>query len=103
MCSAKSLCVWVVGVFLLRAAMSGQTTAPRTSRIGREVALSHRLADDEEFSILPKNLLEYGKSLFMANWTEEEGGGRPGTKGTGAALSDPSKPLVGDRSFNRIS
>jgi cytochrome c peroxidase len=47
--------------------------------------------------------LEYGKKLFMANWTEEEGAGRPQTKGTGTALADPSRPLVGARAFNRIS
>src|SRR5260370_35574859 len=41
--------------------------------------------------------------LVGANWTEQEGGGRPLTKGTGRALSDPSKPLTGVRSFNRVS
>lgn len=39
----------------------------------------------------------------MANWTEQDGGGRPLNKGTGKALSDPSAPLTGFRSFNRIS
>ena len=39
----------------------------------------------------------------MANWTEQEGAGRPLTKGTGTALSDPSQPLVGARAWNRIS
>lgn len=76
---------------------------PQSSRIGREVAIPRHLTDDEEFSIPPKDLIEYGKKLFMANWTEQEGGGRPLTKGTGTALSDPSKPLVGARAWNRIS
>src|SRR5260370_16123747 len=41
--------------------------------------------------------------LFVANWTEEEGAGRPKTKGTGTGLSDPSHPLVDSRAFNRVS
>src|SRR5581483_11495187 len=36
-------------------------------------------------------------------WTEQEGGGRPLSKGTGAALADPSQPLVSQRAFNRLS
>ena len=44
-----------------------------------------------------------GGKLFAANWTIEEGAGRPLTKGNGRALSDPTAPLVGARSFNRIS
>ncbi len=75
----------------------------RTHRIGQEVSVPRHLADDEEFSLPLKELLEYGKKLFMANWTEQEGAGRPETKGTGTALSDPSQPLVGARAFNRVS
>src|SRR5260370_26335563 len=41
--------------------------------------------------------------LFVANWTEEEGAGRPKTKGTGTGISDPSRPLVDSRAFNRVS
>src|SRR5579864_8268612 len=73
------------------------------AQIGREVSIPRHLADDEEFSLSTKDLIEYGKKIFMANWTDQEGGGRPMTKGTGAALSDPSKPLVGARAWNRIS
>src|SRR5262249_34904303 len=47
--------------------------------------------------------IEYGKHLFNANWTDQEGGGRPLTKGTGKALSDSKAPLIGAHSFNRIS
>jgi cytochrome c peroxidase len=61
------------------------------------------LADDEEFSLATKDLIEYGKKLFMANWTDQEGAGRPMMKGTGTALSDKSNPLVGARAFNRLS
>jgi len=35
----------------------------------------------------------------MANWTIEDGAGRPLTKGTGKALSDLSQPLIGARAF----
>jgi cytochrome c peroxidase len=73
------------------------------SSIGREVAVPRHLEDDEEFKISLPELIEHGRLLFAANWTDQEGGGRPLMKGTGKELSDPSKPLVGTRSFNRIS
>src|SRR6267378_1420287 len=73
------------------------------SQLGREVAIPRHLADDEEFQIPLGDLLALGKKLFNANWTEQEGGGRPLTKGTGKPLSDLDSPLVGLRSFNRIS
>ena len=45
-----------------------------------------------------------GGCFFAANWTEQEGGGRPLTKGTGRPLADPSRPLTGVRArFNRVS
>lgn len=73
------------------------------SQIGREVAIPKHLRDDDEFRTPVAELMAHGKKLFEANWTEQEGGGRPLTKGTGRSLSDPSSPLVGVRSFNRIS
>jgi hypothetical protein len=72
-------------------------------QLGREVSIPRHLADDEEFSIPLQDLIDYGKKLFMANWTQQEGGGRPEMKGTGIGLSDPSHPLVGERAFNRVS
>jgi len=71
--------------------------------IGQEHAIPRHLKDDDEFRLPPADLIAYGKKLFMANWTEQDGAGRPLTKGTGKALSDPSAPLTGNRSFNRIS
>src|SRR5581483_5030091 len=59
--------------------------------------------DDEEFTVPLSKLLQHGKLLFEANWTEQEGGGRPLTKGNGKELTDPSQPLVGNRAFNRLS
>jgi hypothetical protein len=72
-------------------------------RIGREVAVPRHLQDDEEFRTPLPQLLEHGKRLFMANWTEQEGGGRPLTKGNGKPLTDPAHPLTGNRAFNRLS
>lgn len=71
--------------------------------IGREVSIARHLEDDEEFKIPLLDLVEHGKRLFMANWTDQEGAGRPLTKGTGKELTDPSRPLVGQRAFNRVS
>ena len=91
-----------ISLLFLAAAAIGQHTS-RSNEIGREVAIPHHLQDDEEFSLPMKKLLDYGKKVFMANWTEEEGAGRPLTKGTGVALADPTHPLTGARAFNRVS
>jgi cytochrome c peroxidase len=72
-------------------------------QIGREVSIPRHLSDDEEFRVPLHDLVTYGQKLFAAIWTEEEGGGRPLTKGTGKGLSDTTEPLTGPRSFNRIS
>jgi hypothetical protein len=80
---------------------SGDTKTAR--RLGREVSVPRHLADDEEFRLPISALLEHGHLLFTANWTEQEGGGRPQTKGNGKDLSDPAQPLVGPRGFNRLS
>lgn len=61
------------------------------------------LTDGQEFLLPLDAILAHGKILFSANWTEQEGGGRPLSKGTGRPLSDPSQPLIGTRAFNRIS
>lgn len=76
---------------------------PRQSSIGREVSVPVHLQDGQEFSTPLDALLAHGKLLFEANWTEQEGAGRPLTKGTGRPLADPSRPLAGTRAFNRIS
>jgi hypothetical protein len=73
------------------------------SEIGREVAISRHLADGEEFDLSTGALVRYGKKLFEAHFTAEEGAGRPMTKGTGAPLSDPNSRLVFPRNNNRIS
>ncbi len=73
------------------------------NRIGAELGLAQRLQDDQEFQLPLAALLEQGRRVFSAAWTAEEGGGRPLTKGNGRELSDPTRPLVGGRAFNRVS
>jgi cytochrome c peroxidase len=84
-------------------AQSPQQASHPTFGIGSEVSVPIHLLDGQEFAMPLPKLLAYGKLLFDANWTEQEGGGRPLTKGTGRPLSDPSKPLTDTRAFNRIS
>lgn len=84
-------------------AFCGDSPAPAKSRIGREVSVPRHLQEDEEYSAPVPELLKHGKLLFNANWTEQEGGGRPLSKGTGKELTDTSAPLTGRRAFNRIS
>jgi len=59
-------------------------------QIGREVAIPAHLQNGEEFDVPLGQLIEYGKRLFTAKFTVQEGAGRPMSKGTGAGLSDPS-------------
>ncbi|PYK00812.1 MAG: thiol oxidoreductase [Verrucomicrobia bacterium] len=73
------------------------------AEIGREVSVPRHLQDGEEYHIPLHKLIEHGQKLFTANWTIEEGGGRPLTKGTGVRLTDSKDPLVFPRNFNRIS
>jgi cytochrome c peroxidase len=93
-----SICASIAMVAL---ACAGDDTKPR--QIGKEVSVPRHLADDEEFRIPLSELLKHGELLFKANWTEQEGGGRPQTKGNGKQLSDPATPLSGARGFNRLS
>ncbi|AKS40502.1 di-heme oxidoredictase family protein [Wenzhouxiangella marina] len=76
---------------------------PTPPALGREVAMDRALADGEEHVIPLDTLVRHGARLFNANWTSQEGGGRPGLKGTGAPLSDPDSPLNFPNNFNRIS
>ena len=94
---------FLCAIVLLTVIVAAQAPASPPSRIGREVSIDRHLQDDQEFSLPLKDLLEHGKKLFMANWTDQEGAGRPQTKGNGTALADPSQPLVGARAWNRIS
>jgi hypothetical protein len=77
--------------------------AARAAEIGSEKAVERHLEDGQEFRVSLAALLKHGAGLFRAPWTDQDGGGRPLTKGTGAPLSDPGSPLVFPRNFNRIS
>lgn len=99
---ASILCL----TFVFQSRFLAQSRFPGVSEyvtIGKEISVSHHLSDGQEFSLPIDALLSHGDLLFNANWTEQEGGGRPLTKGTGRPLSDPSHPLIGSRAFNRIS
>jgi hypothetical protein len=71
--------------------------------IGQELAVARHLRAGEEFTLPISALVEHGKALFSASWTDQDGGGRPLTNGTGGLLSDPARRLDGQRAFNRIS
>lgn len=71
--------------------------------IGKEVAIPQHLADGDEYVVPLDLLISHGRDFFAANWTIQEGGGRPLSKGTGPGLADPTDPLVFPRNFNRIS
>jgi hypothetical protein len=75
----------------------------QSAQVGAEIAIPAHLQDGEEFTTPLPQLLEYGAKLFNAKFTVQEGAGRPLSKGTGAAVSDPSSPLVFPRNFNRLS
>lgn len=81
----------------------GQQANAQAGRIGREVAVPRHLANGEEYTLPLAALLKHGERLFNANWTIQEGAGRPLTKGTGRQLADPTRPLVFPRNFNRVS
>ena len=78
---------------------------PRTEQSNRPGSRHSRLQNGREFQTSLTTLLDFGKQLFTANWTIQEGQGRPLAKGVGAPtpLSDLSSPLVFPRNFNRFS
>lgn len=93
----------IASLEILITCFSCLATKAKAAQLGMEVSIPVHLNDGEEFTIEQNQLLHHGKRLFDANWTWQEGGGRPLTKGTGAPLADPTKPLVFPRNFNRIS
>jgi len=94
---------WFGVVFSISVVAVLVSYAASGKKIGQEVAIPVHLQDGDEFTISTKELIAFGRKLFTAMWTSEEGAGRPLTKGTGAPLSDSSDPLVFPRNFNRIS
>ena len=82
---------------------SGWLSAGDERPLGSEHAIERHLKDGEEFTLPISTLLEFGKAIFSANWTIQDGAGRPLTKGTGTPLSDPTRRLDFPNNFNRIS
>ena len=78
------------------AALGQSLAAQSETLVGRVVA-------GEEFNTPLVQLIDYGKRLFTAPFTIQEGAGRPMSKGTGVKISDPSSPLLFPRNFDRIS
>ncbi len=104
--------VWVLGSALLITAVvvamaartvRAQTAPPGCTGLGCEVAVPVHLQDGQELAMSPQDLAAFGRSLFTAMFTIQEGAGRPQSKGTGNPLSNPASPLVFPQNFNRIS
>jgi len=93
----KHIAFCCTSIILLTSTLSAQ------SGVGDETSLPTRLVDGQEFALDIEALFDHGRDVFAANWTAQEGQGRPLTTGTGAPLADPSEPLVFPRNMNRIS
>ncbi len=77
--------------------------AQTTRMVGKEVSIPQHLQDGQEFQLSISDLISFGKAIFQAKWTAQEGQGRPLTKGTGSLLSDPTSSLLFPRNFDRLS
>lgn len=95
------LCYLVPVTVIATGLLAGGSTA--FAQIGQETSSYERLEDGEEFTVSLKELRRRGKAAFSAQWTPQEGGGRPGSKGTGVELANPDDPLTFPRNFNRVS
>src|SRR5499427_3782460 len=95
-------CQWLV-VLSAFASVSRALAQSSNSQLGSEVAIPRHLQDGDEFTTPLNRLIQYGSQLFSAKFTSQEGAGRPMSKGTGAALADPTSPLLFPRNFDRIS
>jgi len=98
----ESRCLTGLPVIVLLLTGPAEARPPRAP-IGREVAIPRHLQNGEEFELPTEDLIRFGRKLFTAKWTIQEGQGRPLSKGTGDPLSDLLSPLVFPRNFNRIS
>jgi len=62
---------------------------PRTEQSNRPGSRHSRLQNGREFQTSLTTLLDFGKQLFTANWTIQEGQGRPLAKGVGGPRLSP--------------
>jgi hypothetical protein len=98
----RRICQWLV-VLSAFASAGGAWAQTPNSQLGSEVAIPRHMQDGDEFTTPLTRLIQYGSQLFSAKFTSQEGAGRPLSKGTGAALSDPTSRLLFPRNFDRIS
>src|SRR5262245_39609868 len=73
-------------VVITALAVVGLRAQSLSARLGDERAVRHHLTTNQEFELSVSELVEVGRRLFTANWTVEDGAGRPLSKGTGKAL-----------------
>jgi hypothetical protein len=101
--TANTICI--AGLLAILAGEARAEDIQRATRapIGSEVSVAEHMINGDEFRLPLAKILRHGRDLFNANWTEQEGGGRPLSKGTGRPIVDSSSPLAGKRGFNRIS
>lgn len=94
----------IAGLGLSRTGLWAQSgDGDGSDQIGVEKGLPRHLEDGKEYDITIPQLIDFGHQVFKAQWTSEEGAGRPLTKGNGLPLSNPSRQLVFPFNFNRVS
>jgi hypothetical protein len=67
--SAKLVRASVLLVGLCRLPSNSYAQAPSEPTLGREVAVPRHMRESEEFRTPIPELIEYGRTLFNANWT----------------------------------
>jgi hypothetical protein len=67
-------CRWTAEVAVWIAAA---TALAQSGPIGGEAGIPVHLRDGDELTRSVSQLVEYGKRLFTANWTDQDGGGCP--------------------------
>ena len=95
--------ILLTGIILFPGWLRAEGRPEESRSLGREVAIARHWQKGEEYAHPLREVIEYGKRLFTANWTVQEGAGRPGAKGTSSLLTDGQQPLVFPRNFNRLS
>jgi hypothetical protein len=98
----RLILVSLLGIVCVLWSWPAVTQTPKR-KIGQEIAVPVHFSEEDLMRRTVAELVNQGKLLFSANWTEQEGAGRPLMKGTTRKLADPSRPLSGMRAFNRMS
>lgn len=78
-----------IGAFVFLTACLGMASA---YAIGQEHALPRHLSDGEEFALSPYALIDWGRRIFEANWTVQDGAGLHVPKATGVLSVIPRRP-----------